>query len=310
MLSVVIPTRNRRARLCRTLERLLAQQAPAGGFELVVADNGSDDDTLEAVGRMERAAKGRLRIVSAPRPGPAAARNAGVRASAGDVILFLGDDTEPANDDLLAGHVELHRQRPTPTYAVLGKVVWDEREPVTPLMRWLDTGPQFAYELLSPGAVDVAGFFYTAHVSLKKSAFDAVGGFDTRFPYAAVEDMEIGLRLRKEGVTLDYRPELVVLHSHETTLERWLERMRLVGRSAALLERMHPEDPSPTVSIPTGLRYAGVRAAAPLFHKLDRPDAPRWFQELRWRVLHHAAYARGYRQGPPNGGETTDEDSP
>jgi glycosyltransferase involved in cell wall biosynthesis len=302
VLSVVIPTRNRRATLADTLAQVFAQEVPRGGFEVIAVDNGSSDETLETLADLERRSGGRLRALSEPVRGPAAARNAGVAAARGEVIVFLGDDTQPADRQLLARHVALHDARPEPEYAVLGKVAWDERRSVTPLMRWLDTGPQFAYELFSPGLVDVAGFFYTAHVSLKKAAFDAAGGFDTRFPYAAVEDMEIGLRLRDGGVVLDYRPELVVLHSHETTLERWLERMRLVGRSAALLERMYPDNPSPTVSMPTGPRYAAVRAAAPLFGRLDHPGAPRWFQKLRWRVLHHAAYARGYRQGPPDSG--------
>ncbi len=299
VLSVVIPTRNRRATLETTLERVLAQKSPADDFEVIVVDNGSTDDTPDALAALERCSEGRLHALHEPLRGPAAARNTGAAEARGEIIMFLGDDTEPADDRLLSSHAALHEARPEPEYAVLGKVVWDERGPVTPLMRWLDTGPQFAYELLAPGPVDVAAFFYTAQVSLKKAAFDAAGGFDTRFPYAAVEDMEIGLRLRDRGVVLDYRDELVVLHSHETTLDRWLERMRLVGRSAALLEQMYPDNPSPTVSMPTGARYAGVRVAAPLFWRLDRPGAPPWFQKLRWRVLHHAAYARGYREGPP-----------
>lgn len=308
MLSVIIPTQNRSARLTQTLSAVLSQESPPGDFEVIAVDNGSTDGTWETLASLKGRAD-RLRAVHEPLRGPAAARNAGVRAANGDVILFLGDDTEPATDGLLTAHVELHAARPVPQYAVLGRVVWSEREDVTPLMRWLDTGPQFAYELLSPGPVDIGGYFYTAHVSLKKAAFNAVGGFDTRFPYAAVEDMEIGLRLREREVVLDYRPELVVLHSHETTLERWLERMVLVGRSAALLERMRPDDTGPTVSIPTGARYAGVRAAAPILRRLDLTRAPRTLQKLRWRVLHHAAYARGYRQGPPEALVAADEAS-
>ena len=299
MLSVVIPTRNRRSRLIETLDGVLAQRPPPGGFEVIVVDNGSTDETAVALAELEATGGDLLRVVAEPFRGPAAARNAGAAVARGDLLMFLGDDTEPADDELLAAHVALHATRPEPEYAVLGKVVWDERHGVTPLMRWLDTGPQFAYELLAPGPVDVAGFFYTAQVSLKKAVFDAAGGFDARFPYAAVEDMEIGVRLRSRGVVLDYRPELVVLHDHATSLDRWLERMLLVGRSAALLERIQPSDPSPTVAMPRGAKYLGVRAVAPVFARLDHPAVPPWLQRLRWRVLHHAAYARGYRRGPP-----------
>jgi GT2 family glycosyltransferase len=213
--------------------------------------------------------------------------------------MFLGDDTAPAGEDLLARHGELHAARPEREYAVLGHVRWADDPPITPLMRWLDRGPQFAYEGLPSGLVDTAAYLYTAHVSLKKSVFDACGGFDTRFPHAAVEDIELGVRLAALGVVLDYHRELEVLHSHPTTLERWLERMRLVGRSAALFERIHPGERNPTVSIPKGPLYACVRAAAPAVAPLDHPSAPLFLRHLRWRILHHAAYSAGYRQGPP-----------
>lgn len=298
MLSVVIPTRDRRATVDRTVGRVLEQREPPEGFELIVVDNGSSDGTPALLERLEGDARGRLRALREPARGPAAARNAGVAAARGEVVLFLGDDTEPADPDLLLRHAELHAARREPSYAVLGRVVWDEREPVTPLMRWLDSGPQFAYELLEAGPVDVASYFYTAQVSLKKAAFDAAGGFDVRFPYAAVEDVELGMRLAARGVVLDYRPELVVLHSHPTTLERWLDRMRLVGRSVALLERIQPHARSATIARPSGVRYACVRAAAPLVAPLEL-DGPRRLRELRWRILHHAAYAEGYREGPP-----------
>ncbi len=272
---------------------------------MIVVDNASTDDTATALSELEGDHRSLVRVLHEPARGPAAARNAGVAAARGELIMFLGDDTEPAAADLLVRHAALHTERPEAEYAVLGRVIWDEREPVTPLMRWLDKGPQFAYELLPPGPVDPAGYFYTAHVSFKREIFNAVGGFDTRFPYAAVEDMEIGMRLGWRGMELDLRPELVVLHSHPTTLERWVERMRLVGRSAALLERIHPDHPSPTVSIPKGPLYMAVRAAAPILAPLELRSAPRWLQELRWRVLHHAAYARGYREGPPGDAEAS-----
>jgi glycosyltransferase involved in cell wall biosynthesis len=298
VLSVVIPTRDRRTTVERTVGRVLEQREPPEGFELIVVDNGSSDGTPALLQRLEADADGRLRALREPARGPAAARNAGVAAARGEVVLFLGDDTEPADPDLLLRHAELHAARRDPSYAVLGRVVWAERDPVTPLMRWLDSGPQFAYELLEAGPVDVASYFYTAQVSLKKATFDAAGGFDVRFPYAAVEDVELGMRLAARGVVLDYHPELVVLHSHPTTLERWLDRMRLVGRSVALLERIQPHARSATISRPIGFRYACVRAVAPLVARLEL-DGPRRLRELRWRILHHAAYAEGYREGPP-----------
>src|SRR5690242_8788112 len=102
--SVVIPTRDRAETLERTLDVLAAQKAPPGGFELVVVDNGSTDATADVLRRAQERLPVPLAALHEPRPGPAAARNAGVRRAAGNVILFLGDDMAPAGADLVARH--------------------------------------------------------------------------------------------------------------------------------------------------------------------------------------------------------------
>ena len=112
MLSVVIPTRNRRATLVDTLARVLAQECPSSGFEVIVVDNGSTDETADALADLARRSGGRLRGLREPLRGPAAARNTGAAAASGEVIVFLGDDTEPADDQLLASHAAHHEAHP------------------------------------------------------------------------------------------------------------------------------------------------------------------------------------------------------
>lgn len=303
MLSVVIPTRDRCATLAGTVSRLLDQERPPEGFEAVVVDNGSTDATSALLSDLAARHPGLVRHVREPRPGPAAARNTGVDHASGDVILFLGDDMAPAGHDLLVKHAGLHARRPEAEYAVLGRAVWSDRQPITPFMRWLEPGYQFGFDRLAAGPVPAAEHLYTAQLSLKRSLFEDVGGFDTRFPYAAVEDIELGMRLADRGLVLDYHPEILVQHDHPTTLSRWLERMRVVGRSAALFEQIHPTRQAPkTVTLPKAARWTCARAAAPIVAPLGVARLPRRLQQLRWRILHHAAYARGYREGPPSPG--------
>jgi peptidoglycan/xylan/chitin deacetylase (PgdA/CDA1 family) len=86
--SVVIPTRDRRQRLLRTLEDVRRQRGPS--LEVVVVDDGSRDGTATAV---EQLGDERLRVVRNERSlGLAGARNAGIRAAAGEWIAFLDDD--------------------------------------------------------------------------------------------------------------------------------------------------------------------------------------------------------------------------
>jgi glycosyltransferase involved in cell wall biosynthesis len=301
-LSVVIPTKDRAPALARTLAALEAQQAGDASVEAIVVDNGSGDGTIDQMrGRAANAAIP-IRLLEQPDGGPAAARNAGVKAAVGEVLLFLGDDTEPEGPGLLRAHLDLHAARPEETYGVLGRITWSPRSPVTPFMRWLENGgPQFHYAELNSGPVDAASYFYSSHASVKRSLFERLGGFDERFPTAAVEDTELGARLADAELELDYHPELLVLHDHPTTPAQSLRRSVAVGRSAALYNRLRPERPHPGVQAPQGLAWSAVRAATPLLGALARVPLPRAMHERVWLAMTRAGYARGYRLGPAEG---------
>jgi glycosyltransferase involved in cell wall biosynthesis len=301
MLSVVIPTRDRQGALLETL-RSLQSQRPQDGFEVIVVDNGSTDGTAAAVRELEAGSPTALKLVSEPRPGPARARNAGVAAASGELLLFLGDDTSPADADLLARHSQLHAERPDGHYAIQGRAIWTPRSQVTHFMEWLDrTGLQFKFDQLAEGPVPPVGAFVTAHVSIKKRLFEESGGFDTRFPWAALEDVELALRLERMGIELDYRPELLVLHDHPTTPASALVRWNRIGRSAALLFQMHPDWNRPGLEVPADWRWKLLERTYPLWSLAARLRLPGRAQEQAWRMAYLSAYARGYRQGPPSG---------
>src|SRR5690606_607060 len=103
--SVVIPTRDRSEVLRRTLDALARQTVPAEAMEvIVVADGCTDDTTTWLRGYRPRY---RLRCGELPHSGPAAARNAGAAAAAGEILLFLDDDIEPA-PGFVAEHLRSH----------------------------------------------------------------------------------------------------------------------------------------------------------------------------------------------------------
>jgi glycosyltransferase involved in cell wall biosynthesis len=298
-LSVVIPTKDRAEALARTLDALESQRAGGAELETIVVDNGSSDGTIERVQQRAAGAAIPIRLLEEPNGGPAAARNAGVAAASGAIVLFLGDDTEPDGPDLLRAHLDLHRARPEDSYGVLGRITWNPRNEITPFMRWLENGgPQFHYAELSPGPVDTSSYFYSSHASVKRSIFEQVGGFDTRFPTAAVEDTELGVRLADAGLELDYHPELLVLHDHPTTPAQSLRRSIAVGRSAALYNRLRPDRPHPGVQPPRGLAWSAISAVEPLLGAAGRLPMPAGLRERVWLAMTRAGYARGYRQPP------------
>jgi glycosyltransferase involved in cell wall biosynthesis len=96
VVSIVIPTRDRSADLCHTLDTVIAQDYAQGRCEIIVVDDGSKDDTPAVVEQLESAARASgklLRRLSSGGRGTNAAVNLGIHSSAADVIVTMGDDT-------------------------------------------------------------------------------------------------------------------------------------------------------------------------------------------------------------------------
>jgi glycosyltransferase involved in cell wall biosynthesis len=87
MQSVIIPVRNGAALIAQAIASALLQLAAED--EIVVVDNGSTDDTA---GVVQAFTDPRIRLVAEARPGPAAARNAGLAVARGDLVSFLDHD--------------------------------------------------------------------------------------------------------------------------------------------------------------------------------------------------------------------------
>jgi GT2 family glycosyltransferase len=290
-LSIIIPTRDRRDRLVATLDALDRQRLGGAQAEVVVADNGSSDGTAQAL--RTRAGSLPVTVVQEPREGASFARNRALERAGAPVVLLLGDDMVPAGDDLLAGHLAAHDQRPEERYGVLGQVRW--ADPVDPFMRWLETaGFQFSFDHIDAGPVDPAAFLYSSHASLKTGLLRDAGGFDgERFPYL-MEDTELGIRLRREGFELDYRPDLLVRHHHPQTLDGFARRMRVNGAAARRLHALHPGEAPTQVAAP-GLKAALYGPAANVGRALLAAGARGRVREKAWTAVLMAAYTRGWR---------------
>jgi glycosyltransferase involved in cell wall biosynthesis len=100
--SIVICTRDRAPSLARTLKGLASVRVPPGlTAEVIVADNGSHDQTASVV-QTAQVPGMMLHYLFEPRPGQCYARNAGIEASKGEIIIFLDDDVLPPADWLEA----------------------------------------------------------------------------------------------------------------------------------------------------------------------------------------------------------------
>jgi glycosyltransferase involved in cell wall biosynthesis len=246
VLSVVIPTLGRSAKLPDVLGRL-REQRDAPELEVIVAVDAAGDLPEEAPAD---------KVVIASRPGASAARNAGIREATGPVILFLGDDIL-ASPQLAGEHQLWHDRLPAEHVAVLGYVELAGRP--SAFERWLEHGIQSDY-----GAIegDVAGWgqFYTTNVSVKKAFLERVGGFDEALPFL-YEDLDLGRRLHDEGMELRFEPRA----APSTTIPRRSRPGRSACEpSAPPSARSSPSTPtsSPTSATACRPRRPGHRRAA------------------------------------------------
>ena len=92
-LSVIIPTRNRVSLLSAALQSICAQTLPRSGFEVIVVDNGSTDNTRSEVEKWQ-ASDLNLRYEYELEPGLHVGRHAGACAAKGEILIFADDDIE------------------------------------------------------------------------------------------------------------------------------------------------------------------------------------------------------------------------
>jgi len=296
----VIPTRNRPEVLERTIAALAAQSLDKEAFEVVVVDNGSEPSARERARALRGSAAFALEVISEVRPGASAARNAGVSVASSERILFLGDDTRPADPGFLSGHLSaLAGRGDGPPAAVLGGCVWAPGVEVTPVMDWLErTGKILDYSAMDAGEGPLVNL-YSGNLSMRRSDLAAVGGFDERFGIYGWEDYDLALRLGDRGLTLVFRPDLIVHHDHRYGLRDSLRRMEAMGRTANLLNRIHGGRPGLATPRPTGVKALVGSTLAPLTMRLPVPSwFPRPVRDAVFRVGHYAALARGYRRPP------------
>lgn len=239
--SIIIPTFQRREVLRRTLQLFDGQEGVAGRFEAVVVDDGSTDGAAEMLAALAPTLSYPVTVFVQPQnAGPSAARNRAMAAARGDILLITGDDILPA-PDLLARHLEWHRERhPEASVGVLGHVRWALEIETTELMRWLErSGSQFAYGRIRHGDAVDHRYLYTSNVSVKRAFVEATGVlFDERLRF--FEDSEWGERLEAHGFELRYNAEAVGEHLHPMSLDGSLRRMETVGRAMLDLRRVSP----------------------------------------------------------------------
>lgn len=244
--SVIIPTFRRPQVLERTLESFAALEFPPEKYEVIVVDDGSNDETAETV----RAAQGKIKnltYIEQPNSGVATARNLGAKRAQGDVLIFNDDDIIVPPD-----LIEIHLKH----LAEFGDCVINGHWEFPPEMTDYFENTAFGRFRVSTEVwvkeendkKRIGGNVYepltvsACNCGIRRESFWKIGGYDEQFPFAGAEDHEFCLRAVKAGFRLIYDYDLKLLHNdHRINIEQFGERQRRNAITRVLLATKYPE---------------------------------------------------------------------
>lgn len=212
MISVIIPAYNAAKTIDNCLRALLNQTVSRSEYEIIVIDDGSTDDTPQIVGSYKD-----ITLIRQENQGPAVARNQGAKQASGDIILFTDSDCTPVADWIEKMIAPFNRDESIA--GVKGVYRTDQKELVA---RFVQLEYEDKYDVMKKQKY--IDFIDTYSAGFRREAFCAIGGYDTSFPVACAEDVEMSFRLANAGYKMIMVPDAVVYHIHPNTLTAYLKK--------------------------------------------------------------------------------------
>jgi GT2 family glycosyltransferase len=231
--SICTPSYNRRELLLATLRSLETQTADAESYEVVVVDDGSTDGTIEALGDL--ATRYRLRWIAQQNAGPAAASNAAAGLAENEVLIFLDAD-QICVPELVAVHLETHEREGNVFVQGLYPLAAGYRSRAASLLY-----EKSLFDALEPldHCHPASPHMWSAQISVRRAAWEAVGGFDRAFRAYGGEDTDFGLRIAALGVPFIFEPRALSYHLHDVSYASFRRQAFDEGRSIVRLSRKH-----------------------------------------------------------------------
>jgi glycosyltransferase involved in cell wall biosynthesis len=259
---VIVPTRNRPRAIAQCLASLANLEFPRDDFDVVVVNDGGDDDPALVVRELD--AHLRVSVVTIGHAGPAAARNAGIAASRGESLAFIDDDCEadPAWLSAMARRLAGH-----PASVIGGRVVnsLDHNR----YSRASQNLQDFLYRWYHEERRGSLRFFTSNNIAVSRSTLESIGDFDTYFPFAS-EDRDWCDRALLGGCDLVYAPEARTYHSHDLSFSSFLGQHFRYGQGARRFHTARGRRGAGRIRLEPADFYTGM-LAAPFSQGLREP---------------------------------------
>ena len=254
--SVIIPTYNRSHLLLRLLQSLERQNF-TGTYDVVVVDDGSNDDTRNVLSQYQPRCPYPLKILRQPNAGPGPARNRGIGVAQGRILAFIDDDhiarpewmseisdipEGPRSAGQCGRNVSLPGRSATSRYGT---------------MRGLHERPH----LYDDGTVRD---FMSGNAALYRWALNQIGGFDDRFTSTfkgiapGGEDTALSIRLRERKFLIHYNPQALTDHHQKGSFSSFLKEAYNFGGNRVRYEALSSKDETPVGRHTARLFRAGL----------------------------------------------------
>jgi len=223
--SIVIPAFNSSLTLGHAIEACLGQDYPEDRLEIIIVDDGSDDNTKDIAGRYP------VIYIYQEKKGPGAARNRGWKTAKGGVIFFTDADCVPKKDSLAIMARSLCERG---VDAVAGSYGIKNAEDIMAMC--IHAEIMFRH-LRMP---DYINSFGTYNVLIKRPVLEELSGFNEDYLTSSAEDSDLSYRMVKRGYKIYFERKSIVLHFHEKDISRYLKKQFIRSFWAIRLWKHHP----------------------------------------------------------------------
>jgi glycosyltransferase AglI len=231
-ISVIIPVYNDPIGLKDTLTSIVNQDFYKRNYEVIIADNGSHDETLGIAKEYIEKYPGLVKLVIEDKIRSSyAARNKGIKASSGGIIAFIDADMT-VNKEWLKSIVESFKNNNTDYIGYKVEITMSDKT-IPGLYNKITGFPVETY-------IKNNHFAPTCCLLVKKKIFKEIGLFDSRLISSG--DLEFGNRVFKNGYLQHFDTNIKAKHPARITIRQLLNKHFRIGRGAQQISYLYPDD--------------------------------------------------------------------